>query len=295
MSRAAELARFHLLPCALGARLFPPSKWAGLFPSAAYRRSSPPQLAAGRLTPCGGNDFCGLAALPRKEQSLLLPSSWRRAYATLAGILLPSQWVWCSLAPCRGKGVLWLGCFAAQRTKSFTPPQLAWGNLTPCGGMGFCCLADFGRSSASGFGGASHEACRRMAVCTRHPAGSRTRPASREACRRAAVKPRPSRMSPERPARLWRAVRGAGAARGSACPVDTTAAGGSRPAAVNRNEDLTRQCQRRRLRLRTSTPACGAGGRRRRREGSEAAGRREGRRPWSGCLRSGRDGKRWRP
>ena len=27
------------------ARLFPPSKWAGLFPSAAYRRSAPPQLA----------------------------------------------------------------------------------------------------------------------------------------------------------------------------------------------------------------------------------------------------------
>ena len=35
------------------ARLFPPSKWAGLFPSAAYRRSAPPQLAVGILTPCG--------------------------------------------------------------------------------------------------------------------------------------------------------------------------------------------------------------------------------------------------
>ena len=52
MSRATELARFHLLSCALGARLFPPPKWAGLFPSAAYRRSAPPQLARGRLTPC---------------------------------------------------------------------------------------------------------------------------------------------------------------------------------------------------------------------------------------------------
>ena len=31
------------------ARLFPPSKWAGLFPSATYRRSAPPQLALGRL------------------------------------------------------------------------------------------------------------------------------------------------------------------------------------------------------------------------------------------------------
>ena len=57
MSRAAELARFRMLSCALGARLFPPSKWAGLFPSAAYRRSAPPQLAVGRLTPCGLGRF----------------------------------------------------------------------------------------------------------------------------------------------------------------------------------------------------------------------------------------------
>ena len=57
MSRAAELASLRLPSCALGARLFPPSKWAGLFPSAAYRRSAPPQLAAGRLTPCGVNCF----------------------------------------------------------------------------------------------------------------------------------------------------------------------------------------------------------------------------------------------
>ena len=45
MSRAAELDRLRLLSCALGARLFPPSKWAGLFPSAAYRRSAPAQSA----------------------------------------------------------------------------------------------------------------------------------------------------------------------------------------------------------------------------------------------------------
>ena len=31
---------------------FPPSKWAGLFPSAAYRRSAPPQLALNRLNQC---------------------------------------------------------------------------------------------------------------------------------------------------------------------------------------------------------------------------------------------------
>ena len=55
MSRAAELARLRMQSCALGARLFPPSKWAGLFPSAAYRRSAPPQSAWGILTPCGLN------------------------------------------------------------------------------------------------------------------------------------------------------------------------------------------------------------------------------------------------
>ena len=57
---------------------------------------------------------------------------------------------------------------------------------------------------------ASHEACRRMAVYTIQPAGSRTRPASRGTCCATAVKPRPPGLSPECPARLWRAVRGQG-------------------------------------------------------------------------------------
>ena len=34
------------------AHLFPPSKWAGLFPSAAYRRPAPAQLAGDILNPC---------------------------------------------------------------------------------------------------------------------------------------------------------------------------------------------------------------------------------------------------
>ena len=49
MSRAMELDSFHKLLERARARLFPPSKWAGLFPSAAYRRSAPPQVALGRL------------------------------------------------------------------------------------------------------------------------------------------------------------------------------------------------------------------------------------------------------
>ena len=63
MSRAAELASLRMLSCALGARLFPPSKWAGLFPSAAYRRSAPPQLAVGRLTSCRLKWFLRLGGL----------------------------------------------------------------------------------------------------------------------------------------------------------------------------------------------------------------------------------------
>ena len=49
MSRAMELDSFHQLLERARARLFPPSKWAGLFPSAAYRRSAPPQVELGRL------------------------------------------------------------------------------------------------------------------------------------------------------------------------------------------------------------------------------------------------------
>ena len=151
MSRAAWLARLRMQSCALGARLFPPSKWAGLFPSAAYRRSAPPQLAWGILTSCGL------------------------------------------------KGFLRLGCFATQKREACASPQWTAGRLTHCGAeyyrgnkgqrVFFCTLAF----------SASHEACRRMAVCTRQAAGSRTRPASREACRRAAVASRPSRMSFEQP------------------------------------------------------------------------------------------------
>ena len=66
MSRAAWLASLRLPSCALGARLFPPSKWAGLFPSAAYRRSAPSQSAWGIRIPCKlgcfdvAGRFCGV-------------------------------------------------------------------------------------------------------------------------------------------------------------------------------------------------------------------------------------------
>ena len=56
----------------------------------------------------------------------------------------------------------------------------------------------------------SHEAFRRMAVCTVQLTGNHTKPASRGIFRATAVKSRPSRISPYAPARLRRAGRGAG-------------------------------------------------------------------------------------
>ena len=66
MSRAMKLASLPIRAERARARLFPPSKWAGLFPSAAYRRSAPPQVALGRLKgkPVGmlRRDLAGFAA-----------------------------------------------------------------------------------------------------------------------------------------------------------------------------------------------------------------------------------------
>ena len=52
MSRTMELDSFHRLLERARAHSFPLSKRARLFPSAAYRRSVPPQLALGRLNQC---------------------------------------------------------------------------------------------------------------------------------------------------------------------------------------------------------------------------------------------------
>ena len=77
MSRAAQLNCQHGRSCALGARLFPPPKWAGLFPSAAYRRSAPPQSAAGILTPCGlGCLRCELNRFGMRKASVVSKPCW---------------------------------------------------------------------------------------------------------------------------------------------------------------------------------------------------------------------------
>ncbi len=51
----SRASKWRVISCAYArscARLFPPSKWASLFPFAAYRRSAPPQVASGRLNQC---------------------------------------------------------------------------------------------------------------------------------------------------------------------------------------------------------------------------------------------------
>ena len=60
MSRAMELDSVHQRLERARARLFPPSKWAGLFPSAAYRRPAPAQLAGDILNPCRGDALAWL-------------------------------------------------------------------------------------------------------------------------------------------------------------------------------------------------------------------------------------------
>ena len=80
MSRAMELDSFQQLLERARARLFPPSKWAGLFPSAAYRRSAPPQAALGRLKwrRLGCSDAAEMVSQRRKTG--LFFCGWRYPY-----------------------------------------------------------------------------------------------------------------------------------------------------------------------------------------------------------------------
>ena len=110
MSRAAWLVSLRLPSCALGARLFPPSKWAGLFPSAAYRRSAPPQLAVSRLTPCGLKWFLWLGGLaaPRNE-GFCSPAVGGRHTQPLQGFCFRRSRRWAGLSPAGWDGFLMVG------------------------------------------------------------------------------------------------------------------------------------------------------------------------------------------
>ena len=76
MSRAMELDSFlHLLERAR-ARLFPPSKWKGLFPSAAYRRSAPGAAGVKQAQPTQvGMLHCSLDNFAAQKTVLIFSSA----------------------------------------------------------------------------------------------------------------------------------------------------------------------------------------------------------------------------
>ena len=98
MSRAIKLGSFHLLLERARAHSFPLSKRARLFPSAAYRRSAPPQLAVGRLTPCGLGWFPWLGgfAASRNEGFCSPAVGGGQAYPLRVG-MTPVAWLFCSV------------------------------------------------------------------------------------------------------------------------------------------------------------------------------------------------------
>ena len=188
MSRAIELDSFHQLLERARARLFPPSKWAGLFPSAAYRRSAPPPLGWGRrsnsagwATFAWGGRFC--KAIGQKGFQIIL------AFAA-------SHETFRRVAVCNGQS-------AGDRTRPASREARCRTAVTPQPS----CFPSSGPAPMGAVWGAGDHPLPRAArpVAERRPWGRKRR--KHEAFRRA---------FPERhtylhsPARLWRAVRGAG-------------------------------------------------------------------------------------
>ena len=85
MSRAMELGSFHQLLERARARLFPPSKWAGLFPSAAYRRSAPRSWRWADSTNASWDVTAQVGWLRCIHKQTCFPThSWRWTYLTSA-------------------------------------------------------------------------------------------------------------------------------------------------------------------------------------------------------------------
>ena len=83
MSRAMELDSFHLRLERARARLFPPSKWAGLFPSAAYRRSAPRSWRWADSTNASWDVTAQVGWLRCIHKQTCFPThSWRWTYLT---------------------------------------------------------------------------------------------------------------------------------------------------------------------------------------------------------------------
>ena len=183
MSRAMELAGLPIRAERARARLFPPSKWAGLFPSAAYRRSAPPQLARGMISPCRVGCF-GVACV-------FLQGQRPAGNQIHAGLYCKPE----GLSPNGGKSATKL--LSTERSARIARSPGSRGTA-PC---------------------ASREACRRAALapqptrfpsCSPAPAGRgvgcRGTAPAREACRRAAVTPQPSCFPSSSPAPKGRGV-----------------------------------------------------------------------------------------
>ena len=94
MSRAAELARLRLQSCALGARLFPPSKWAGLFSLRCLSPLCSGAVGGGHASPlqvgkfqCGWGDFAA-----RMNGLLFFSPQWTVGKRPLRGRMLRCGW-----------------------------------------------------------------------------------------------------------------------------------------------------------------------------------------------------------
>ena len=108
------------------AHLFPPSKWAGLFPSAAYRRSAPPQLVQGRLKwRCLGCFGVVWMALQRRKTGLFFLHGWRCIYSAHASWDV-STWIWIFL---QHKRPAWFHIHAGL----YCEPEV----LSPDGGLSY--------------------------------------------------------------------------------------------------------------------------------------------------------------
>jgi len=167
MSRAMDLDRFHILLERARARLFPPSKWAGLF---SLRCLSP------LCSPAGGVEHTQMAVLGMCLCCLdgFAAQENRLDFSSVIGAS-HTQIVPLGIIPHRN-----LDIFVTQKASVGSNPR--WPFLRAGGPV-----------------------ARRRSVLFNEQ-GIHTRPASREARCRAAVKPRTSCMSLYAPARLRRAV-----------------------------------------------------------------------------------------
>ena len=157
MSRAAQLDCQHVRSCALVLTLFLFQKGQGFFPPLPIAALLPRSWRGAGLSLAGRVLRCGLAVLQRQVMR----------------VSVPAQSAVGRLTHCRAGWFIMLDCFAAQSNEGFCSLAVGVGHTQPL--QGFCfrrsgwrsvlpIAGDFGMPSTSGFGGASHEARRRMAV-----------------------------------------------------------------------------------------------------------------------------------